>query len=94
MRFIFSFSFLLSITSALAVPPINPNIGHNHHHHRHGKKHETVAPTPARFVTSRRSSVELPLPNEKDAFTFIVYGDANILVHMVAKLSFTRDASR
>ena len=75
MRFIFSFSFLLCITSALAAPPINPNIGHNHHHHRHGEKHETVAPTPARFVTSRKRSVELPLPNEKEAFTFIVYGD-------------------
>ena len=75
MRFISFFSLFLCITSALADPPVNPNIGHNHHLHRHGEKHETVAPTPARFVTSRKSSVELPLPNEKDAFTFIVYGD-------------------
>ena len=75
MRFISFFFLFLCITSALADPPVNPNIGHNHHLHRHGEKHETVAPTPARFVTSRKSSVELPLPNEKDAFTFIVYGD-------------------
>lgn len=68
-------SFFLCITSALADPPVNPNIGHNHHHHRHGEKHETVIPTPARFMTSRKSDVELPLPNENDAFTFIVYGD-------------------
>ncbi|MDA7881296.1 metallophosphoesterase [Akkermansiaceae bacterium] len=60
----------------LADPlPINPNIGHNHHHHRHGDKHETVEPTPDRFDTSRKSRVKLPLPNEKDAFTFVVYGD-------------------
>lgn len=75
MRFISFFFLFPCITSALADPPVNPNIGHNHHLHRHGEKHETVAPTPARFVTSRKSSVKLPLPNEKDAFTFIVYGD-------------------
>ena len=75
MKFISFYSFFLWVTSALADPPINPNIGHNHHHHRHGEKHETVKPTSARFVTSRKSSVELPLPNEKNAFTFIVYGD-------------------
>ncbi|MGJ8695579.1 MAG: LamG-like jellyroll fold domain-containing protein [Verrucomicrobiaceae bacterium] len=56
-------------------PPVNPNIGHNHHLHRHGAKHETVAPTADRFDTSRQSKVTLPLPNEKDAFTFVVYGD-------------------
>lgn len=71
----FLLPLLFCATPALADPPINPNIGHNHHLHRHGEKHETVAPSPARFVTSRKSSVELPLPNEKDAFTFIVYGD-------------------
>ena len=75
MKFISFYSFFLWVTSALADPPINPNIGHNHHHHRHGEKHETVKPTSARFVTSRKSSVELPLPNEENAFTFIVYGD-------------------
>lgn len=66
--------FLL-IAPALADPPVNPNIGHNHHLHRHGEKHETVAPTPARFHTSRTSKVDLLLPAEKDAFTFVVYGD-------------------
>lgn len=66
---------LLLITPALADPPINPNIGHNHHRYRHGEKHETVAPTPSRFHTSRSSKIDLPLPAEKDAFTFVVYGD-------------------
>lgn len=67
---------VLCITPALAdPPPVNPNIGHNHHHHRHGEKHETVEATPERFDTSRKSDVKLPLPNEKDAFSFIVYGD-------------------
>jgi 3',5'-cyclic AMP phosphodiesterase CpdA len=65
----------LCFSSVLADPPINPNIGHNHHHHRHGEKHETVEPTADRFDTSRKSKVKLPLPNEKDAFTFVVYGD-------------------
>ena len=66
----------LCLSTALAdPPPINPNIGHNHHHHRHGEKHETVEATPERFDTSRKSNVKLPLPNEKDAFSFIVYGD-------------------
>lgn len=69
------FLSLLAISPALADPPVNPNIGHNHHLHRHGEKHETVAPTPERFHTSRSSEIDLPLPAEKDAFTFVVYGD-------------------
>ncbi|MDB4404225.1 metallophosphoesterase [Akkermansiaceae bacterium] len=68
--------FGLCASPALAdPPPVNPNIGHNHHLHRHGEKHETVEATPDRFDTSRKSKVKLPLPNEKDAFSFIVYGD-------------------
>jgi len=70
------FALGLSFSSALADPlPINPNIGHTHHHHRHGDKHETAEPTADRFDTSRKSKVKLPLPNEKEAFTFVVYGD-------------------
>jgi 3',5'-cyclic AMP phosphodiesterase CpdA len=75
MRF---FPLALALCSSAVCadpPPVNPNIGHNHHHHRHGEKHETVKPTPERFHTSRTSEVELPLPNERDAFTFVVYGD-------------------
>ncbi|MFT6177868.1 MAG: hypothetical protein ACJAQT_000268 [Akkermansiaceae bacterium] len=76
MKFSWLALLTLCITPALAEPPaVNPNIGHNHHLHRHGEKHETVAPTPERFDTSRKSPVKLPLPNEKDAFSFIVYGD-------------------
>ncbi|WP_145196642.1 hypothetical protein [Planctomycetes bacterium Poly30] len=29
----------------------------------------------ARFLTSRKSPIELPLPDEEDAFFFMVYGD-------------------
>jgi len=64
-----------SISAALADPPVNPNIEHQHHLHRHGEKHETVPPSPDRFHTSRTSKIDFPLPAEKDAFTFVVYGD-------------------
>lgn len=51
------------------------NIGHDRHRHHHNPKHPTQEPTPARFVTSRASEVVLPLPEEKDAFVFAVFGD-------------------
>ncbi len=49
------------------------NIGHTHHHHRHNPPHKTVD-DPSRFHTSR-TGLRLPLPNEEDAFFFVVYGD-------------------
>lgn len=70
--------FALCLCSSVVLadpPPVNPNIGHNHHLHCHGEKNETVEPTAERFDTSRKSPVKLPLPNEKDAFTFVVYSD-------------------
>jgi len=51
------------------------NIGHSRHKHHHNEKHPVEAPTPARFVTSRKSDIVLPLPQEKDAFSFVVFGD-------------------
>jgi len=30
---------------------------------------------PARFLTSRKSPIQLPLPSEEDAFFFVVFGD-------------------
>lgn len=54
--------------------PINPNIGHRHHEHPHGHPHETTL-DPSRFHTNRPSPKLLPLPVEKDAFTFVVFGD-------------------
>lgn len=50
------------------------NIGHRHHMHRHNNPHPRSTDK-SRFTTSRQSQVELPLPEEKDAFSFIVFGD-------------------
>ena len=60
---------------ALAEPEINPNIGHLRHYHHHGEKHETEAASVERFATSREGAADLVLPKEKDAFSFIVFGD-------------------
>ncbi len=44
-----------------------------------GQERDEGASAPAveagRFLTSRKGSVELPLPSEEDAFFFVVYGD-------------------
>lgn len=77
-------NFHLSLTSAILLshvaasgqqPAVNPNIGHTHHHHAHGSKRPTVAASPQRFVTSREGAAALLLPEEKDAFQFVVFGD-------------------
>lgn len=64
-----------AIAQEASAPPEADNIGHDRHTHHHNPKHETEAPTKARFVTSRRSDIVLPLPAELDAFTFAVFGD-------------------
>lgn len=58
-----------------AVANGQDNVGHERHTHHHNPKHPVTGPTPARFVTSRSSEVVLPLPEEKDAFVFAVFGD-------------------
>ncbi len=63
------------LATALAEPEINPNIGHLRHLHHHGEKHETEATSVERFATSREGAAALVLPKEKDAFSFIVFGD-------------------
>jgi predicted phosphodiesterase len=72
---------VLSVVASAMTPasgqvnkPVD-NIGHTRHLHHHNPKHPTEAPTPARFVTSRPQNVKLPLPEEKDAFVFVVFGD-------------------
>ena len=65
-----AFAGLLAVSAAA-----QDNIGHDRHRHHHNPKHPTVDPTPARFITSRASEVVLPLPEEKDAFVFAVFGD-------------------
>ena len=47
---------------------------HTRHLHKHGQPHATSSERD-RFHTSRSSEVTLPLPNEEDAFFFVVYGD-------------------
>ncbi len=49
------------------------NIGHEHHHVRHNPPHP-VTLDPNRFLTNREAAT-LPLPEERDAFTFAVFGD-------------------
>ncbi|MFT4647378.1 MAG: hypothetical protein ACI9X4_000589 [Glaciecola sp.] len=53
--------------------PVEDNVGHKRHEHRWGKPHETDN-NPARFHTNRKGR-NLLLPNEKDAFSFVIFGD-------------------
>jgi len=52
-----------------------PYLSHQRHLHAHNRKHGTSAPDEKRFYTTRPSEVLLPLPEEKDAFVFAVFGD-------------------
>lgn len=54
--------------------PETENVGHTRHHHPHNPKHET-SDDRTRFFTDRQSTVEIPLPSEEDAFSFVVFGD-------------------
>ena len=56
-----------------SVPSQN-NSHPRHHHHYDIRKHPTTTEA-SRFVTNRSSDVVLPLPTEKDAFVFAVFGD-------------------
>jgi len=48
----------------------------HHHDHPHYESHpHPTTNDPKRLVTNRTSRVELPLPQEKDAFTFAIFGD-------------------
>ncbi|MGE9269023.1 MAG: LamG-like jellyroll fold domain-containing protein [Verrucomicrobiales bacterium] len=68
-------TFLILTASFLAAEPgINPNIGHRRHHH-HDDKHGTEPATDKRFHTSRAAKRLPVLPQEKDAFSFVVFGD-------------------
>lgn len=68
---------LLSVAVLLSVHAVaaaeDDNIGHRRHFHRWGRPHETVTDA-TRFTTSR-TGASLELPNEKDAFFFVVFGD-------------------
>lgn len=73
---IISFGLIGACGAQTSKPPAPAdNIGHDRHTHHHNAKHPTDQPTAARFVTNRPSSVVLPLPQEKDAFSFVVFGD-------------------
>jgi hypothetical protein len=76
IHFLVTSTALLSLNASHAQQsPVNPNIGHTHHHHAHGAKLPTVPASPQRFVTSREGAAALLLPEEKDAFQFVVFGD-------------------
>lgn len=67
------------LAATMACAPLRgqpaDNIGHSRHHHHTNEAHGTAPNTPDRFITTRSSDIVLPLPEEKDAFTFVVYGD-------------------
>ncbi|MFZ4572764.1 MAG: LamG-like jellyroll fold domain-containing protein [Phycisphaerales bacterium] len=73
-RLLAVFAMLLTQSSMAQEQP-KDNIGHDRHVHHHNPKHATESPSPLRFITSRKSDVVLPLPEEKDSFTFAVFGD-------------------
>ena len=65
--------FCLSMGLHAQDPP-RDHIGHTRHLHTHNKKHAAKHDS-ARFITSRKSPIELPMPTEEDAFFFAVFGD-------------------
>ncbi|MBK1814561.1 metallophosphoesterase [Luteolibacter yonseiensis] len=76
LRFPLALAILVSLEPVSAqIIEVNPNIGHTRHHHRHGAKLPTEAASPQRFITSREGAAALMLPEEKDAFQFVVFGD-------------------
>lgn len=56
------------------IDPDAPNLVHGRHLHPRTEKLPTTR-NAARFVTNRPGAIQLPLPEEKDAFTFVVFGD-------------------
>ena len=73
---IFVLILLKPLSAVEAEPAESPNSSvqiqtHPHYHpHPHPTTHDA-----ARFVTSRANAMQLPLPEETDAFTFAVFGD-------------------
>jgi 3',5'-cyclic AMP phosphodiesterase CpdA len=66
----------LSAQSPATQPsaPESSNVVHTHHHQAHNPPHPTTK-DPSRFYTTRKSDIQLALPEEKDAFNFVVFGD-------------------
>ena len=68
---------LLPMSTALAQHAednLDIDPAHTRHLHKHGHDHAT-SNDHTRFHTNRSSEITLPLPNEEDAFFFVVYGD-------------------
>lgn len=64
----------------VVAQPAEPEVGnsspdpqHDHPHYQSHPHPTTLAPE--RFVTNRQSEVQLALPQEKEMFTFVVFGD-------------------
>ena len=51
-----------------------PNVGHTRHHHPRTPKLPATT-DPRRLTTSRANARSLPVPDEQDAFTFVIFGD-------------------
>lgn len=71
-----SSAVMLSVAAASGQDEaVNPNVGHTHHHHVYQDDLPTVPAGPDRFITSREGAAAMLLPEEKDAFQFVVFGD-------------------
>lgn len=67
-------TWIFAYAAIASAQPVD-NIGHARHKQKHGQSHAAEMATDARFTTSRNSSVPMILPQESDAFSFIVFGD-------------------
>lgn len=63
---------MLALLLLSLVPSASP---HHHEETAPASKKHPAWHDPSRFLTSRRSPIQLPLPNEEDAFFFAVFGD-------------------
>lgn len=78
MRVVLAAVVLFACTASLGAQqadPYNPRDRfHTRHEHPQNPKHKTEL-DPSRFLTTRQSAIDLPLPDEEGAFVFAIFGD-------------------
>ncbi len=65
----------VSIAQTTQPASETPNLIHDRHTHATPNRAHGHSTEEGRFVTSRPDALQLPLPEEKDAFSFVVFGD-------------------